>query len=93
LLFDVFQVFGDGAAVRKTIVVFTHAFVMRTLLWLQQGKAGPITNTEMEDFDSFGRRISMPNCAVLRSSRHGSGHLRLSANVFVAHIPMHLRTE
>jgi broad specificity phosphatase PhoE len=77
----------------ETIVVFTHGFVMRTLLWLQQRKAGPITSTEMEDFDSFQRRISVPNCAVLRASPNGSGHLRLSANVFVAHIPMHLRTE
>jgi probable phosphoglycerate mutase len=77
----------------ETIVVFTHGFVMRTLLWLQQRTVGQITGAEMADFDSFRRRISVQNCATLRASPNATGRLRLSATVFVGHIPVNLRTE
>jgi len=76
----------------ETIVVFTHGFVMRALLWLQQ-HTGPITRTEMAGFDRFRRRVSVPNCAVLRASPNGIGRLSLSTNVSVAHVPVDLRTE
>jgi hypothetical protein len=33
------------------------------------------------------------NCAVLRASPNGSGRFRLSASMFVGHIPVNLRTE
>ena len=77
----------------ETIVVFTHGFVMRTLIWLQQQIGGPITTRDMASFDSFRRRICVPNCAVLWASPNGNGRLRLSANVSVAHISTNLRTE
>jgi hypothetical protein len=73
-------------------VVFTHGFVMRALLWLQQHSADQITGTEMADFYDFQRSVSMPNCAVLRGSPNGIGRFQLSSNASVAHIPVELRT-
>jgi broad specificity phosphatase PhoE len=88
--------FEQALAVRdagETVVVFTHGLVMRTLLWFQQHTVGQVTGAEMADFDSFRRSVSVPNCAVLRASANRSGCLQLSANAFVAHIPVELRTE
>jgi len=88
--------FEQALAVRdpgETVVVFTHGLVMRTLLWFQQHTAGQVTGAEMASLDSFRRSVSVPNCAVLRASPNGSGRLQLSTNVFVAHIPVELRTE
>lgn len=76
----------------QTVVVFTHGFVMRALLWLQQDTADQITGAEMADFYNFQRSVSMPNCAVLRGSPSVSGRLQLSTTAFFAHIPADLRT-
>lgn len=77
----------------ETFVVFSHGFVMRALLWLQQHTADQITTAEMADFYNFQQGVSVPNCAVVRGSPNGSGRLQLSTNVSVAHIPGDLRTE
>jgi broad specificity phosphatase PhoE len=76
----------------ETVVVFSHGFVMRALLWLQQHTADQINGAEMADFYNFQRSISVPNCAVLRGSPNESGCLQLSPNASVAHIPVDLRT-
>jgi broad specificity phosphatase PhoE len=76
----------------QTVVVFTHGFVMRALLWLQQYIADQINGAEMADFYNFQRSVSMPNCAVLRGSPSGTGHLQLSTAASIAHIPIDLRT-
>jgi broad specificity phosphatase PhoE len=88
----------NGLGRGETIVVFTHGFVMRALLWLQQRTAGQIntggqvTGAEMADFYNFQRSVSVPNCAVLRGSPNGSGRFQLLPNASVAHIPVDLRT-
>jgi broad specificity phosphatase PhoE len=76
----------------ETIVVFTHGFVMRALLWLQQHANERNTCGAMADFDSFQQNTSVPNCAVIQALPNGSRRLRLSANASVAHIPVDLRT-
>ena len=77
----------------ETVVVFTHGLVMRTLLWLQQHPAGQVVDAEMKDFAGFRLGVSVPNCAILRASPDGSGRLRLSAEVSLAHLPTDLRTN
>jgi probable phosphoglycerate mutase len=77
----------------EIVVVFTHGLVMRVLLWFQKHTAKHVTGADMAEFDRFRREVSVPNCAVLRASPNGSGRLRLSANISVAHVPAGLRTE
>lgn len=77
----------------QTVVVFTHGLVMRTMLWLQRHTAGQVFGADLADFDRYRRRISVPNCAVLRASPNGSGRLLLSTTVSVDHIPADLRSE
>jgi hypothetical protein len=77
----------------KSVIVFTHGLVMHALLWFRHHDSEQITGSEMATFDRFRRSVSVPNCAVLWSTSDRSGRLRLSTNVFVAHIPEEVRTE
>jgi hypothetical protein len=49
----------------EIVMVFTHGFVMRALLWLQQPTAVRTTSAAMADFYNFQLSVSVPNCAVL----------------------------
>ena len=73
--------------------MFTHGFVIRTLLWLQDNTIGAIISAVMAGFDTYQRSVSVPNCAVLRGSRGKSGRLLLAPTVHIAHLPADLRTK
>ena len=73
--------------------MFTHGFVLRALLWLQQRPPERIGDVEMAHFCNFQQSVSAPNCAVLRGSPSEGERLQLSSNASVAHLPAEIRTE
>jgi broad specificity phosphatase PhoE len=71
---------------REPVVVFTHGLIMQALLWLHKYSSAKKDRMSMQDFDRFRRRISIPNCAVLRAATNSSGRITLSPDVIVAHL-------
>jgi hypothetical protein len=76
----------------RPVIVFTHRYVMKALLWLQQFSVTKMRSEEMALFDAFCRRILTPNCSVLCGARTPEG-LVLRPSASVDHIPAHLRTD
>jgi broad specificity phosphatase PhoE len=76
----------------RPVIVFTHGYVMKALLWLQQVSLITIRSEEMALFDVFRRRTPTPNCSVLRGVATPEG-LLLRPTASVDHIPAHLRTD
>jgi broad specificity phosphatase PhoE len=69
----------------ETVVVFTHGLIMQALLWLQHHPSENTSRAAMGDFDRFRRSVLVPNCAILRAAKNGSGSIRLSPNVTIVH--------
>lgn len=77
---------------RCTLVVYTHGFVMRALLWPRRYQIREVSSADMDDFYRFHRTIAVPNCGILAGSVDPGGRLLLPASVSIDHIPPDLRT-
>jgi broad specificity phosphatase PhoE len=79
----------------ERVVLVTHGYVMKMLLWLQareaHAEAHAIGPQEMAAFEGFCRAISIPNCAALAGTSSGDW-LRFAPGVSLGHIPPDLRT-
>jgi broad specificity phosphatase PhoE len=51
-----------------TLVMFTHGHVMKAVIWLQSQSFDEPRAQEMNSFDQFRRRLTLPNASVLRAS-------------------------
>jgi 2,3-bisphosphoglycerate-dependent phosphoglycerate mutase len=79
------QISGQGA------VVFTHGYVMKALIWLEEFPVTEIGRREMAAFDCFRRRLPTPNCCVIHGQILGT-ELRLTTTP-ANYIADHLKTE
>jgi hypothetical protein len=64
---------------------------MKALIWLQLSPVTQIRRGEMAVFDSFRRRLSIPNCCVLHDEMLGT-ELRLTTTPANC-LPDNLKTE
>jgi broad specificity phosphatase PhoE len=51
-----------------SIMVFTHGYVMKAVLWLQSQRASRLDRAGMKRFDQFRRAVVVSNCGVLRAN-------------------------